>query len=79
MVKNAFAFKHLPAGLMSDISKGFAELALRVVQDVPPSAERSAALRHLVEAKDCAVRAVASIYIPQAEADFASVFGEVPA
>lgn len=51
-----FAYQHLPAHLQ-EISRPFGELALRVAV-LPPNAETTAALRKLLEAKDCAVRAV---------------------
>jgi hypothetical protein len=53
----AFHFAHLPERLQA-VSEPFCTLARKLVDDVPRSAERSAALRKLVEAKDCAVRAV---------------------
>lgn len=52
-----FAHEHLPVGIMMDTSKSFHALAQRVVTTLPSSVERSAALRHLLEAKDAAVRA----------------------
>lgn len=52
-----FSYEHLPAGIMRDTSKSFHALAQRVVSTLPSSVERSAALRHLLEAKDAAVRA----------------------
>lgn len=51
-----FRFGHLPSQLQGR-SRPWAELALRVVDDGPPSAERTTALRKLLEGKDCAVRA----------------------
>ena len=51
-----FAFAHLPAHLQ-EISRPFGELAERIA-DGPQNAETTAALRKLLEAKDCAVRAV---------------------
>ena len=50
-----FRYEHLPAHL-AKVSRPFAELAYTVA-DLPPSPEVSAALRKLLEAKDCAVRA----------------------
>jgi hypothetical protein len=52
-----FEYAHLPPGIMMDTSKSFHALAQRVVSTLPSSVERSAALRHLLEGKDCAVRA----------------------
>ncbi len=50
-----FKFEHLPIHLQA-ISKPFGELALQIAQ-LPSNAERTSALRKLLEAKDCAVRA----------------------
>ena len=52
-----FKYAHLPAPLR-DVSRVFASLAVFVLQNVPRNPERTVALRKLVEAKDCAVRAV---------------------
>jgi hypothetical protein len=52
-----FQFGHLLPHL-AVISQHFAELACRVVADLPCNPERTVALRKLLEAKDCAVRAV---------------------
>lgn len=51
-----FAYAHLPTTLQL-MSKPFFDLALFMVANLSPSAERTAALRKLLEAKDCAVRA----------------------
>lgn len=51
-----FAFSHLKQPLR-DVSKMFAVLAAGVVTDTPRNAERTVALRKLLEAKDAAVRA----------------------
>lgn len=51
-----FAYEHLPANLQI-ISKPFGELAQTIVQQLPKNPERTTALRKLLEAKDCAVRA----------------------
>jgi hypothetical protein len=53
-----FAFEHLRPDLQ-EVSKPFSELAQRLVELVPAGAERTVALRKLLEAKDAAVRAVA--------------------
>jgi len=50
-----FKCGHLPANLQK-VSQPFAELAI-ILARAPRNAETSAGLRHLVEAKDCAVRA----------------------
>lgn len=51
-----FGFEHLPPDLAA-ISQPFFELAHLVVDALPRTAERSACLRKLVEAKYCAIRA----------------------
>ena len=51
-----FAYEHLPAHLQS-ISKPFGDLARQIVDTLPSNPERTAGLRKLLEAKDCAVRA----------------------
>jgi hypothetical protein len=50
-----FAFDHLPAHLQA-ASKPFSDLAYKIA-DGPQNAETTVALRKLLEAKDCAVRA----------------------
>lgn len=52
-----FKYEHLPSVLMS-VSKPFAELAHHTVATLPRNPERTVALRKLLEAKDCAVRAM---------------------
>lgn len=52
-----FAHAHLPPHLQA-ISKPFGDLAEHIVATLPMNAERSAGLRKLLEAKDCAVRAI---------------------
>lgn len=52
-----FAYDHLPENLKT-ISRPFGELAQRIVDNLPKNPERTTALRKLLEAKDCAVRAV---------------------
>lgn len=51
-----FGYLHLPAHLQ-EVSRPFADLAERVAV-AADNAETTAALRKLLEAKDCAVRAV---------------------
>ena len=51
-----FVFQHLPPHLQQ-VSAPFAALALTMVADLPLNSERTAGLRKLLEAKDCAVRA----------------------
>lgn len=52
-----FVYDHLPSHLQ-EVSKGFGVLAESIVATLPMNAERTTALRKLLEAKDCAVRAV---------------------
>lgn len=52
-----FKFEHLPLHLQ-EMSKPFSELAHLMVTKLNRSAERTAGLRKLLEAKDCAVRAM---------------------
>jgi hypothetical protein len=52
-----FAHAHL-APHLQEVSKHFAELAHKIAAELPANAERTVALRKLLEAKDCAVRAV---------------------
>ena len=51
-----FAYAHLPEHLQV-ISRPFGELAELMVTTLPRNPERTAGLRKLLEAKDCAVRA----------------------
>lgn len=51
-----FSYAHLPEHLQ-DVSRPFAQLANVIVTTLPRNAERSVALRKLLEAKDAAVRA----------------------
>ena len=51
-----FEYEHLPSHL-AVVSKEFAALADAIVKDLPRNPERTVALRKLLEAKDCAVRA----------------------
>lgn len=51
-----FHYKHLPIVLQAR-SEPFCRLARMIIDTLPSNAERAAALRKLLEAKDCAVRA----------------------
>lgn len=51
-----FAYEHLPPHL-ADVSRPFGDLAKLMLDALPRNAERSVALRKLLEAKDAAVRA----------------------
>jgi hypothetical protein len=50
-----FAYEHLPPALQK-VSRPF-ELLAGIIMDLPRSAERTVALRKLLESKDAAVRA----------------------
>lgn len=52
-----FTYQHLPTDLLM-AAMPFAGLAVRLVATLPAGAERTVCLRKLLEAKDCAVRAV---------------------
>lgn len=52
-----FHYEHLPQSLQ-EVSEPFCKLARRIVDELPMNPERTVALRKLLEAKDCAVRAV---------------------
>ena len=51
-----FAFSHLPPHLQA-VSKPIGELAQQMEDHLPDSAEKTAGMRKLLEAKDCFVRA----------------------
>lgn len=51
-----FEFTHLPDRLQT-VSREFATVALFVIENLPRNAERTVALRKILEAKDAAVRA----------------------
>lgn len=55
-----FAFDHLPEPLRT-VSGEFAALATKVMNNCPDDPETVHALRKLLEAKDCAVRAMVSV------------------
>ena len=52
-----FNYKLLPESLQA-VSKPFHDLAHEMVDNLPSNPERTVGLRKLLEAKDCAVRAV---------------------
>lgn len=52
-----FTYQHLPEKLQA-VSEPFCNLAAIVVEELPRNPERTVALRKLLEAKDCAVRAL---------------------
>jgi hypothetical protein len=52
-----FEYEHLPPDLQA-VSRPFGELAAMMVERLPRNPECTVALRKLLEAKDCAVRAL---------------------
>ncbi len=52
-----FEYAHLPEKLQN-VSRPFGELAKDIVETLPDNPERTTAIRKLLEAKDCAVRAL---------------------
>lgn len=52
-----FSYAHLPVNLQK-VSSPFWDLAHNLVEHLPVNSERTAALKKLLEAKDCAVRAL---------------------
>lgn len=55
-----FRYEHLPERLQA-VSRPWCELAQHVVDTLPASAERTVALRKLLEGKDAAVRAALDV------------------
>lgn len=51
-----FNFSHLPDNLQK-VSQQFHKLAVHIEHNLPDGAEKTVALRKLLESKDCAVRA----------------------
>ena len=56
-----FSYAHLPEP-MQKVSRPFCDLAQLIVATLPRNPERTVALRKLLEAKDCGIRA--TIYRP---------------
>lgn len=52
-----FSYMHLPDHLQK-VSKPFSDLAEYIARELPTNPEATAALRKLLEAKDCAVRSL---------------------
>lgn len=52
-----FQYAHLPENLQR-VSLPFCELAQKIDKELPMNAEKTVALRKLLESKDCAVRAI---------------------
>jgi hypothetical protein len=51
-----FAYEHLPS-FLQEVSKPFGDMAKWISETLPDNTEKTVALRKLLEAKDCAVRA----------------------
>jgi hypothetical protein len=58
-----FAYAHLSPEL-AEVSRPFCELATSIVSALPRNAERTVALRKLLESKDAAVRAKLAKPVP---------------
>lgn len=52
-----FTFEHLRDPGLKEVSRQCASLARAMEEELPDGPEKSAGLRHLLEAKDCFVRA----------------------
>lgn len=63
-----FEYSHLPEHLQA-VSKPFGELAKHLDETLPGNAETTVALRKLLEAKDCAVRALLEKPLPTDQRD----------
>ncbi len=61
-----FSIIHLRPGPLRQTSAWFADLAVLIEDSLPAGPEKSAALRKLLEAKDCAVRAALDL-VPEAD------------
>lgn len=57
-ILHLFEYSHLPDGELRELSSKFYRLAWHMAENLPHSAETSAGLRKLREAKDCAVGAM---------------------
>lgn len=62
-IRQFFEYEHLPPNLQK-VSKPFCDMAKDLDERLPNNPEKTTALRKLLEAKDCAVRA--AIYRPEA-------------
>ena len=69
-----FHYKHLPP-VLADVSSSFCTLARFIVDALPRSAERTVALRKLLEAKDAGVRSL--VGFEQAKREAPSPVSEV--
>lgn len=57
-----FEYGHLPEKL-GNVSRPFCDLATRMAENLPPGDEVIEGLRKLLEAKDCAVRAMVPVVV----------------
>lgn len=57
-----FSYEHLPKKLQ-EVSRPFYILAAKLDSELPGSAEKTVALRKLLESKDCAVRATLELEV----------------
>jgi len=64
LISQFFAYEHLPPHLQA-VSKPFGDLAKTVTETLPSNPERTVAMRKLLEAKDCAVRALLFKFPPK--------------
>lgn len=67
-----FTFDHLPENELRDASKRVHDFAVDVIKHTPDGPELSAALRKILEAKDCLVRAVIGEAAPDKTTDTTS-------
>ena len=56
-----FRYDHLPAGPVQEVSAMFHRVAISLDALLPDSAEKTAGMRKLLEAKDCHVRATIEV------------------
>lgn len=59
-----FSFEHLHEGFPKEISRSFHGMAWDLARALPADPETTVALRHLLEAKEAAVRAALGVPIP---------------
>ncbi len=64
LIMQFFVYDHLPTHLQ-EVSRPFCDLANHIIDTLPRNSEREEALRKLLEAKDCAVRARLFVLPPE--------------
>jgi ferritin-like protein len=62
-----FEYDHLSYEKAREVSKQFHDLAHTMAEALPDSAETTVAIRKILEAKDCAVRAVVYTIIDEGD------------